>query len=331
MLVRFFRKDSIDVVVVLVLLMIVVWAKSLLGMVEVEPERLLVYGTPFELLINKFTSAFPMLSAYAAFLFMVIVILMMQSLNNQFIFIPQRSFLPSILFLVIGFGFVSLQHLTPALASLPVIILSLRFIFSSYRKDYAEGDFFLASFFMAVASVVYLPALAFLVAIIFSIIIMRPFSWREWVSLLAGLLVPFIFLAVYYLFFDRGVYDILVNINPSKIVAAIPKRMNSFFGYGFLSIIGLSFIFATLFMLGWSGSQKVRTNKIFLVFYSLVVVAMLTYLLIPTASKEILVIMALPLSYIVGVHLIFARKTFLSDVLLLSLLFVAALLQIYIE
>jgi len=257
--------------------------------------------------------------------------LMMQSLNNQFIFIPQRSFLPSILFLVIGFGFVSLQHLTPALASLPVIILSLRFIFSSYRKDYAEGDFFLASFFMAVASVVYLPALAFLVAIIFSIIIMRPFSWREWVSLLAGLLVPFIFLAVYYLFFDRGVYDILVNINPSKIVAAIPKRMNSFFGYGFLSIIGLSFIFATLFMLGWSGSQKVRTNKIFLVFYSLVVVAMLTYLLIPTASKEILVIMALPLSYIVGVHLIFARKTFLSDVLLLSLLFVAALLQIYIE
>lgn len=331
MLVKFFRKDSLEVLVAFVLILLALWIKTLLGPGDPDIERSLSYGTPLELLINQFALHLPVVSTMVAFLIMLVVLFMMHSLNNQFIFIPQRSLLPSLLYVVIGFSFISLQHLTPALAAMPLIILSVRNIFSSYRKDYAESDYFQAGFFMAVASVIYLPALAYLLTIIFSVLIMRPFSWREWVATFAGLLVPFLFLAIYYLFFDVDGMNTILSLDPRKIIAAIPKSMNSFFGYGFLSIILLALTISSFFILSWTGSQKVRTNKIFLVFFSMIGIGILSYILIPTVSKEILVIMALPLSYVISIFMIFSRRTLIPDALLLTLLSLAALLQIFME
>lgn len=331
MLVKFFRRDSLDVLVVFILILLAIWFKSLVGIGEVDPEHNIAYGTPFELLINQFTENFPQLSAYSGFLVSVVVLLMMNSLNNRFIFVPQRSLYPSLLYVIIGFSFLSLQHLTPALVAMPLIILSLQSIFESYRKDYAEGEYFKAGFFLAIASIIYLPALAYTITIIFSILIMRPFSWREWVSTAGGLVVPAVFLIAFYLIFDKETFQIIMNIDPSKIIAAIPKHMNSFFGYGFYFIITVSFVVAFLFILGWSGTQKVRTNKIFMVFLSMIVVAVFSYLLIPTVSKDVLVIAALPLSYIISTHFIFSRRTFLPDAFTLAILLISMLLQIFME
>lgn len=331
MLVKFFRKDTLEVLIIFALLLLALWIKTLMGLGDQDIERTLSYGTPLELVINQFALNLPSISTVVAFLITLVVLYMMQSLNNQFIFVPQRSLLPSLLYVMIGFSFISLQHLTPALAAMPIIILSLKSIFTSYRKDYAEADYFLAGFYMALAAVVYLPALAYLLTIIFSVLIMRPFSWREWVATFAGLLVPFIFLATYYLLFDTDGMNTILALDPGKIIAAIPKSMNSFFGYGFLGTILLALAAASFFILTWTGSQKVRTNKIFLVFFSMIGVGILSYVLIPTVSKEALVIMALPLSYVISVYMIFSRRTLIPDALLLMLLSLAVLLQIFVE
>ena len=60
-------------------------------------------------------------------------------------------------------------------------------------------------------------------------------------------------------------------------------------------------------------------------------VGILSYVLIPTVSKEALVIMALPLSYVISVYMIFSRRTLIPDALLLMLLSLAVLLQIFVE
>ena len=302
-----------------------------MGIGELESHQTLVYGTPVELLINRFGIAYPILSSALAFIIAIIVISMMQRLNNRYIFVPQRSIIPILLFVIISFSFISLQHLTSALVSMPLLILSLNSIFASYRKDYAEGEFFLASFFIGLASIVYLPSMIFILMVIFSILVMRPFSWREWVAMLAGLLVPLLFLVTYYVFFDDNALELLRTFNPAKIIAAIPKKMNSFFGYGFLAVLTVAAIYATFFILSWVGTQKVRTNKIFLVFYSMIFIGTAAYFVIPTVSKEIMLVVSLPLSYILGVFLTFTRRTFVADAILMTILLLSVLLQLFVE
>lgn len=331
MLVKFFRRDTIEVYAMFILISLAVWARSLMGMGDWEPVRTLEYGTPVELLINHIGITFPMLSVVLAFVIAIIVATMMQRLNNRYIFVPQRSIIPLLLFVIVGFSFISLQHLSPALVAMPFIILSLNNVFSSYRKDYAEGDFFLAAFYISLSSIVYLPSLFFMLMIIFSIVVMRSFSWREWVAMLAGLLVPLVFLATYYLFFDPNALDLLMTFDPEKVIAAIPKKMNTFFGYGFLAILTVAAVSASLFIVSWVGTQKVRTNKIFLVFYSMIAVGVLAYLLIPTVSKDIMLVVALPLSYIVGVYLTFTRRMFIANAILVSILALSVILQVFIE
>ena len=331
MLVKFFRRDTIQVYATFILISVAIWVKSLMGVGEWEPLRTLEYGTPVELLINRFGIANPMLSSILAFVIAVFVILMMHRLNNRYIFVPQRSIIPALLFVIISFSFTSLQHLSPALVAMPFLILSLDSIFASYRKDYAEGEFFLASFFVALAAIAYLPSLVFMVMIVFSMFIMRSFSWREWVAMLAGAVVPLLFLVTYYLFFEPNSLELLKTFDPVKIIAAIPKRMNSFFGYGFLAVLTIAVIYASFFMLSWIGTQKVRTNKIFLVFYSMIAIGGFAYLMIPTVSKEIMLVVSLPLSYILGVFLIFTRRTFVADAILMTILALTVLLQIFAE
>lgn len=302
-----------------------------MGIGEWEPLRTLEYGTPVELFINRFGIAYPMLSSALAFLITVIIVWMMHRLNNRYIFVPQRSIIPLLLFVVIGFSFFSLQHLSPALVAMPFLILSLDSIFASYRKDYAEGEFFMASFFIALATIVYLPSLIFMLMIIFSILVMRTFSWREWVTMLAGLSVPLAFIVTYYIFFDPNALELLRTFNTEGILAAIPKKMNSFFGYGFLAILTIAGINSTFFLFSWVGTQKVRTNKIFLVFYSMIAIGGFAYLMIPTVSKEIMLIIALPLCYILGVYLTYTRRTFIADAILMIILALTVLLQVFVE
>lgn len=314
-----------------ILISVAIWAKALMGIGEWEPLRTLEYGTPVELLINRFGIAYPMLSSALAFLITIIIVMMMHRLNNRYIFVPQRSIIPLLLFIVIGFSFISLQHLSPALVATPFLILSLDSIFASYRKDYAEGEYFMASFFIALATIVYLPSLIFMLMIIFSILVMRPFSWREWVTMLAGLSVPLAFMVTYYIFFDPNALELLRTFNTDGILAAIPKKMNSFFGYGFLAILAIAGIYATFFIFNWVGTQKVRTNKIFLVFYSMIAIGGFAYLMIPTVSKEIMLVVSLPLSYILGVFLTYTRRTFIADAILMTILVLTVLLQIFVE
>ena len=331
MLVKFFRKDTIQVYAVFVLVSIAIWVKSLMGIGEWEPLRTLEYGTPLELLVNRFGIASPMLSSALAFAVGIVVIAMMQRLNNRYIFMPQRSVIPILLFVIIAFSFISLQHLTSALVAMPLLILSLNSIFASYRKDYAEGEFFLATFFIGLASIVYLPSMVFILMVIFSILVMRPFSWREWVAMLGGLIVPLLFIVTYYIFFDDNALDHLRTFDPTKVIAAIPKKMNSFFGYGFLAVLTVAAIYATFFILSWVGTQKVRTNKIFLVFYSMIFIGTAAYFVVPTVSKEIMLIVSLPLSYILGVFLTFTRRTFVADAILMTIFLLTVLLQIFVE
>lgn len=331
MLVKYFRKDTIEVYAVFVLLSLAIWAKALMGIGEWEPVRTLEYGTPVELLINRISISSPYISTYAAFLITILVLVMMQRLNNRFIFVPQRSTVPALLYIIIAFSFTSLQHLSPALTAMPLLILSLNSLIGSYRKEYAEGEYFLASFFVALAAIVYLPSLAFVLMIMVSILVMRPFSWREWVTMLAGLLVPLLFVVTYYLFFDSDALNNLLMFDPAKVIAAIPKTMNSFFGYGFLATLTVAFVYSLFFIFSWVGTQKVRTNKVFLVFFSMVIICLLAYLLIPTVSKDIMLVVALPLSYIIGVFFIFTRRTLIADGLLLAILALSVLLQLFVE
>lgn len=331
MLVKYLRKDSTQILLVILLVAVGIWFKNLAGVVTPSEVNEIEYGTPIEVLINQFNILFPAISVWVGFAVMALLMFMIHSLNNQYIFIPQRSLLPLFLFIILGFSCLSVQHLTPALAALPFLLLTMNYMFGSYRKDYAEAEFFQLGFYFALASVIYLPALSLSFAVIFAVLVLRTFSWREWLSMIVGFILPFVFVEAYVLFSSNADLNSITGLEFFKLTPAVPYKISSFFGYGYLVSIGLAFLSGCVYLVGWAATQKVRTSKIYMVFFVLVVNVIVSFLLVPYTSKEIFVIAAIPASYIIGVYMIFVRRTFFADALLLFMLLFALSLQVFPE
>lgn len=127
---------------------------------------------------------------------------------NYFVYkhqlLSKRSFLPALFFLV----FASCSHgllrfHAPLLANF-FLLPALYLMFDTYRMDTAYSKVFYTGLLVSLASLVYFPALVFGLFFIVCLIILRPFIWREWIILLLGIAVPYVYAASYYYVTDQS-------------------------------------------------------------------------------------------------------------------------------
>ncbi len=70
-------------------------------------------------------------------------------------------------------------------------------LFSFYKQNKAIASIFDCGFLAALAALLYFPAIPVLLLLMFALAMMRPFNVREWLVMLIGYLVPFMFLSVW--------------------------------------------------------------------------------------------------------------------------------------
>lgn len=114
----------------------------------------------------------------------------------------KKNWLPALL--VVVFGSCSPGLLWPGpqqLAGLLLIVVA-HILLGTYRQDKSFGAVFNCGLLIGLAAQLYFPSLVFFFFGIFVIIILRPFIWREWVMLILGTLIPFLYAAVYFFWND---------------------------------------------------------------------------------------------------------------------------------
>ncbi|MCD8569161.1 MAG: hypothetical protein LRY50_12905, partial [Geovibrio sp.] len=93
---------------------------------------------------------------------------------------------------------------------------------------------------------------------------------------------------------------------------------------GFLILLILP---GSFFLIGQIDEKKISTRKYFQIFFVIFLTSVALLLVVPAVSLEILVIMAIPLTFLISNYLIYMRRQFWGNVLLFLFLGLIIYLQ----
>jgi len=116
--------------------------------------------------------------------------------------IIKNTSLTAFIFIILISYFPLFLTLNPVLISLFFLLMILKRLYESYGRSEPLNLFYATGFLGSIGSFFYSPFSFIWLYLVFSMVILRSASWREYMSLLIGLFTPFLFLAVYYYWFD---------------------------------------------------------------------------------------------------------------------------------
>ena len=117
---------------------------------------------------------------------------------NGYNLIGKPTFVPALIYVTVSSLFTPFVLLSPILICNFLVLLMIEKYLSIYRRDDVRSVMFDLGMIVAVGTLIYFPFIAMMVLLWISLIIFRPFNWREWLTGIIGFLTVFFFLAVYY-------------------------------------------------------------------------------------------------------------------------------------
>jgi hypothetical protein len=320
---RFFNSNSIGVLVLLALIPILYWIPDFFKEVPLHDQAFT--GTVPALWIASFNAHYRVLSMLIALLIILANAFLLIQLNTIHIFIPVRTQLPALFYIVLTAGFNPAHQLTPALVVSLLVIIVLFRLFVTYKSDGPSVNFLDTGFLIAIASMIYFPAILLFVFLIVALVMLRPLDWREWVYIFLGLMLP-------YLFVVSGYY-----------VAGVPVR-EFFPGFGemfqhhrqtysimqltgWLFLVGMV-VYSSYFMASAIDNMKIHGRKIFMLFLWLFLFSVCIYLVIPGVGMDMVSIAAIPLSYLFSHYFCNCTRNWINEGILSIFLVMLVLLLV---
>lgn len=294
MLLRLFRGIQPYVIFLIILITVGVWLDTLINPVDT---RFFFNQHPmplYDILINYV----PPSSVWGTLITMIIWIIqgfLLVRLNTKFIFIIERTYLPAVIFVMAGCFIKDLQSLNPVIISNIFLIIALEKIIDSYRINKIYFKFFDAGFLLGIGTLFYLNVGFFLIIIWISLLILRTINWREWVLPVFGFITPALLTAaIYYLLY--GDLSLFINIIRENLLA-INFTITRFHFY-FLGFIALITVFASFQIIRDLMRKKIRSRKIFKIFFWAFILTLIVFFAVPWASYEMIVFGFVPLSFL---------------------------------
>jgi hypothetical protein len=266
---------------------------------------------PFFNLLRS-TETFTQLPIIFNFIIILLICFLLIHTNSLFSLIKERTFLPAYIFLFISLSIPSLHSIEPVMLAGLFILLAIRSIFVSYDKQLPYSNAFNAGFFTGLASLFY-PALVFsyfTIPLSFSEL-KGKISWREYAASFIGLLLPLLYLFIFYFMFGKT-ENFLLHFTQLFIKTDIS------FLFQLPVIIYFSFtlllvLIASIFIMRDFEFRKISTRRYYkILFYFFSSSALL--IILPSVSFEIMILMCLPSTYLISNYFTSTRRKFWAEV-----------------
>lgn len=196
---------------------------------------------------------------------------------NHFNFMGKPNFLVALSFMTLVSLFLPFLVLSPTLICNFLTIWMISKLFNIYKQPDVKRLMFDLGMITALGSLVYFPFVVMLLLLWISLIVFRPFIWREWFTPILGFVVIYFLIGVLYYWLDR--LDEFIAIF-SPITNALPTTLNVDSHDYFVAIPVLIALIGFLFVLRKQYFRSiVHLRKSFqLLFYLLALVAASFYL-----------------------------------------------------
>lgn len=323
MLLKIYRGIGPGTILLIIISAVLVWLQPL-----ADPARPLMYHdthpAPLYSVLLKLLGEKPLPST----IFSVVLVLAtgsyMVHLNTRLFFINERTFLPASLYVLLSGYISSIQVINPALPASLLLLMSVDRLTLSYRKPGIAYNLFDASMLIGIAALLYTNAIWFFLLIPIGISLFRSLNLREILISLAGLISPVLILySVYYLTGQDILW--LSEFFLKSITTVVPDYYWSAEFIIVSSVNSLIFIVSLLHMWSIFNTKKVRSRKIFSLFTWMLFLTLLVYLIIPSASAELMYIFLIPAVYILTHYLVMVRNKKIANyvfaIIFLSVIF----------
>jgi hypothetical protein len=124
--------------------------------------------------------------------------LLLNRFVNHFNFLGKPTFLPALMYITVSGLFTPFLVLSAPLLCNFLVLWMLFKLLGFYKSKDSKAPAFDLGMIVGVGSLIYLPFIYFFLLIWVSLMLFKPFNWREWVTCIIGYCAVFLFLAVYY-------------------------------------------------------------------------------------------------------------------------------------
>lgn len=255
----------------------------------------------------------------SALVFMILLAFLVFKINVQYSFIKVRTVLPSVLFILISSGLHELHSMHPVYPAALFLILTIDRIFNSYDKEVIHSNAFDAGILLAVGSLFYFNLVFFFPFLWIGFIILKPqVNWREYIISTLGFVLPWLAALAYY--GATGQSDELMATLKSNISLHGSLLKGNLSVQIYLGFLALMILLSSISLLSQYDFKKISARKYFKAFFWVFLISCILLVANPGVSQDIIILLAIPVSYLVSNYLIYMKRPIWGEIFLYILL-----------
>jgi hypothetical protein len=282
-------------------------------------------SAPLYNLFSGFFNTYKGLSVFLSYLFMLIQAVMINRVITDKNLVDRNSWLPALMYITLMSSSFGLFGMQPVWFANFFLIIALDRMFEMYNDEVVNIEIFNVAFFISIASLFYLPALFFFFFILVTLIIYFILRVREILAALTGLILPYLFLALYFywtdVLFEKVNHFTQTGLDTTRILGQITP-----YGWVFLLVLGLMALIAIMkTYFGTVRDKPIRIRRRYQVVMAFLLVSVASYMLAGEQAEIHYAVIMLPLSAVLaGFFQDNKRKTF-NEILFTLLIVLIAL------
>lgn len=166
----------------------------------------------YELLLRVLSPSFlpPFFFGILAFLLIYVQATLLNRISIDQKMLPKPNYLPGMAFMLLSSLFVEWNHFSAPLIVNTFLILMFYRMVNLYNTSKPLAGIFNIGLMVGVVTLLYEPAIIYVLMMAFTLFIMRPFRIREWLTGFLGLTAPYYFLALEPLITNKWTWKHLV-------------------------------------------------------------------------------------------------------------------------
>lgn len=243
--------------------------------------------------------------------------------SSKYLHNASGNTLPSFLFVTLMSAFYWVFNSGPAIISMFFCMLALRSIFEIYHQVRVFNFGFMAGFYSAMASLIYMPAISFVLVSWMGFILVRTFKLREFFIIAIGFVVPV--LLIHAVFMITGEEKMFYRLVESAFVKIKPSFLN-IKQIVLISITGILIIWSISKAVSSGSLKKVVLRRYFQTFAVSIAFFILAFF-VRFYDFGLLAISMLPLSFIMAISVTSIRKQQWVSFILFLMIFIQIVSQ----
>jgi Predicted membrane protein len=255
-------------------------------------------------------SHFPVIYPAITYLLLFTQAVTFNKLINDQKMMQRPNYLPGMSYLLITSMFSEWNILTAPLVINTLLIWVWARMSTLYSSTKPKSTLFNIGMMIGVSTFFYFPSLAFVLLIVFALIVSRPFILAEWIISILGIVTPYYFLFSYLFLTDK-----LNGYRLPQFEISHPMFHQNYWEFVGIGLIILTFLIGLYFVQANFRKQLVQVRKRWSLLLLYLIVAVFVPFINATHTFEYWILTAIPLSAYVASGFLYPVKRWLPIVL----------------